>query len=228
MSQRTYEHLAALRDALQYLNDALVPGTPRRWAERDLTAEQRASMDRRAVEEREAKLVNLASGIKALGDGRAPLRLDVLDIMADIAVSLPDLEEAVCEQLGLTPLERATTAERILRLVNLLDRIDLYEDLAEHVHAEALRLRWQVAKAIGDVEQIRKLKFRCHICDANSMRAFPERELIICVNGDCRCNADDCPCQWERPVRHRWTFNEWPWLATLLDEGIGDAEGVAS
>jgi hypothetical protein len=228
MSQRTYEHLAALRDALQYLDDALVPGTPRRWAERDLTTEQRASMDRRAVEEREAKLVNLASGIKALGDGRAPLRLDVLDIMADIAVSLPDLEEAVCEQLGLTPLEKATTAERILRLVNLLDRIDLYDDLAEHVHAEALRLRRLVAKAIGDVEQIRKLKFRCHICDATSMRAFPERELIICVNGACRCNADGCPCQWERPARHRWTFNEWPWLATLLDEGIGDAESVAS
>lgn len=228
MSQRTYEHLAALRDSLQYLDDALIPGTPRRWAERDLTPEQRASMDRRAVEEREAKLVNLSRGIKALGDGRAPLRLDVLDTMADIAVSVPELEEAVCERLQITPLERATTAERISRLVNLLDRIDLYEDLAEHVHNEALRLRRQAGKAIGDVEQIRKLRFRCHICDATSMRAFPERELIICVNADCQCGADDCPCKWERPIRHRWSFSEWPWLASLLDEEIGFADSEAS
>jgi hypothetical protein len=227
MSQRTYEHLAALREALHHLDDALIPGTPRRWAERDLTDEQRQRMDQRAVEEREAKMANLARGIKTLGDGRAPLRLDVLDTMADIAVSVPDLEAAVCDRLEITPLERATTSERIGRLVNLLDRIDLHEDLAEHVNTEALRLRRQAAKAIGDVEQIRKLRFRCYICDATSMRAFPERELIICVNGGCRCNADGCPCQWERPVRHRWSFNEWPWLASLLDEGIGDAE-VAS
>jgi hypothetical protein len=59
------------------------------------------------------------------------------------------------------------------------------------------------------------------------MRAFPERELIICVNGDCRCHADDCPCQWERPIRHRWSFSEWPWLATVLDEGIGVFEDAS-
>ncbi|MBN6054538.1 hypothetical protein JYK22_21530, partial [Nonomuraea sp. RK-328] len=152
-------------------------------------------MDRRAVEEREAKLANLARGIKALGDGRAPLRLDVLDAMADIASSVPELEDAVCDRLALTPLAQATTAERITRLVGLLDRIDLHEDLAEHVHAEALRLRRLATTAIGDVEQVRKLKFRCHICDATSMRAFPERELIICVNSDCRCDDDECACQ---------------------------------
>jgi hypothetical protein len=184
-------------------------------------------MNARAVVEREAKLVNLARGIKTLGDGKAPLRLDVLDIMADIAVAVPELEDAICEALGITPLERASTGERVTRIIGLLDRIALHESLAEHVHAEALRLRRQAGKAIGDVEQIRKLKFRCHICDSTSMRAFPERELIICVNGDCRCHADDCPCQWDRPVRHRWSFSEWPWLATVLDEGIGVFEDIS-
>jgi len=221
VSQRTYDHLAALRDALQHFDDALLPGTPRRWAERDLTPEQRDRMNRRAVEEREAKRVNLARGLKALGDGKAPLRLEVLDAAADITASIADLEDAVCDRLGLTPLQQATTNERIRRIVDMLDRIDLHEDLAEHVHTEALRLRRLAASAIGDVEVVRKLRFRCHICDAASMRAFPERELVICVNTACQCNDDDCPCQWERPQRHSWPFEQWPWLAELLSEDIG-------
>jgi hypothetical protein len=221
MSQRTYDHLAALRDALQHFDTALLPGTPRRWAERDLTPERRARMDARAVEEREAKQLLLARGLKALGDGKAPLRLEVLDAAADITHALAELEEAVCDRLGLTPLGRPTTTDRIRRLVDLLDRIDLHEDLADHVHAEAGRLRRLASSAIGDSEVVRKLKFRCPVCDANSMRAFPERELVICVNTGCVCLDDDCPCQWERPQRHRWPFEQWPWLADLLREGIG-------
>lgn len=221
MSQRTYDHFAALRDALQHFDTALLPGTPRRWAERDLTPQQRARMDARAVEEREAKRVNLSNGLKALGDGKAPLRLEVLDAAADITAAVAELEEAVCDRLGLTPLEHPTTTDRIRRLVDLLDRVDLHEDLADHVHGEALRLRRLASSTIGDAEVVRKLKFRCHICDATSMRAFPERELIICVNPECQCDALDCPCQWDRPQRHRWPFDQWPWLASLLDEGIG-------
>lgn len=221
MSQRTYDHLAALRDALQHFDEALLPGTPRRWAERDLTPHQQARMDARAIEEREAKRLNLACGLKALGDGKAPLRLEVLDAAADITVSVVELEDAVCDVLGLTPLQRATTNERLRRIVDLLDRIELHEDLADHVHREALRLRRLAASAIGDAEVVRKLKFRCHICDANSMRAFPERELVVCVNSDCQCDEDECPCQWERPQRHRWPYDQWPWLAGLLREGIG-------
>lgn len=221
MSDRTYEHLAALRDALPHLNEALIPGTPRRWAERDLTHEQRDSMNRRAVDEREAKMANLARGLKTLGDGKAPLRLDVLDAMADIAAGVAELEDAACDQLGITTLSKASTFNRITRLIGLLDRIDLLETLAEHVHTEALRLRRLASRAIDDAEVVRKLKFRCHICDANSMRAFPERELVVCVNSECRCDDDGCPCQWERPQRHRWPYEQWPWLAGLLREGIG-------
>ena len=221
MSQRTYDHLNALRDALQHFDDALLPGTPRRWAERDLTPEQRARLDARAAEEREAKLVNLARGIKALGDGKAPLRLEVLDAAADITMSLSDLEDAICDRLGLTPLASPTTFDRIRRIIDLLDRIDLHEDLADHVHAEARRLRRVASAAIGDVEEIRKLKFRCPICDATSMRAFVERELIICVNEGCVCSDDDCPCHWDRPRRHRWPVEQWPWLADIIAEGIG-------
>lgn len=220
MSARTYDHLAALRDALQHLDDALIPGTPRRWAETDLTPEQRDRMNERAVEEREAKRINLARGLKSLGEGRAPLRLDVLDVMDDIRTSVPDLEDAVCERLELTPLAGASVADRIGRIVGLLDRIELWEDLADHVHQEALRLRRQASKAIGDVEVIRKLRFRCPICDANSIRAFVERELIICVNKGCRCNDQDCPCGWEIPQRHRWTFANAPWE---VDEALSEA-----
>ncbi|TDD54569.1 hypothetical protein E1286_05095 [Nonomuraea terrae] len=221
MSQHTYDHFAALRDALQHFDTALLPGTPRRWAERDLTPQQRDRMNQRAIEEREDKVHNLARGLKALGDGKAPLRLEVLDAAADITASVAELEDAVCDALGLTQLQKATTVDRIRRIVDLLDRIDLHEDLADHVHHEAQRLRRLASSAIGDAETVRKLKFRCHICDATSMRAFPERELIICVNSECRCDDAECPCGWERPQRHKWTFDQWPWLASLLDEGIG-------
>jgi hypothetical protein len=223
MSDRTYEHLAALRDALPHLDEALIPGTPRRWAERDLTPEQAERMNARAVEEREAKMANLARGIKTLGDGKAPLRLDVLDAMADIAAGVAELEAAVCDVLHINTLRAASTAERISRLVGLLDRIEPFEDLADHVHIEAMRLRRRASQAIGDGETVRTLKFRCIVCDAASMRAFVERELIVCVNDSCRCGDDDCPCHWDRPVRHRWPFSQWPWLADLLSEGIGVA-----
>ncbi|RCG29004.1 hypothetical protein DQ384_21875 [Sphaerisporangium album] len=72
-TERAYEQLAALRGRLPALRAALVPGTPRRWAQRDLTADQRTRLDALAVAEREAKTANITAGITVIGDGRAPL-----------------------------------------------------------------------------------------------------------------------------------------------------------
>ncbi|MEV4245243.1 hypothetical protein AB0J63_17735 [Streptosporangium canum] len=218
-----YEHLTALRAALPDLDEALIPGTPRRWSERDLTPEQRARQDKLAVAERDAKAANLARGIKTLGDGKAPLNLAVLDAAADITAGVAELEDAVCERLGITPLVGATTAERISRIIGLLDRVALHEDLAEHVHTEASRLRRAASRALGDSEPIVKLKARCTICRSLSLRAFPERAVVACVDETCRCDNEDCPCGWERPQRHTWPFDTWPWLADHLEEGIGVA-----
>ena len=222
-TEHTYDVLAGLRAALPDLDEALIPGTPRRWAERDLTPEQRARQDALAVAERESKAANLARGIKALGDGKAPLRLDVLDTTADIAAGVVELEDAVCESLDITPLVGATTAERISRIIGLLDRIALHEDLAEHVHTEAGRLHRSAARALGDSEIVRKLNARCHVCDARSLRAFMDREIIVCISDACQCDDEECGCHDDPPRRHRWPFTQWPWLAEILAEDIGVA-----
>lgn len=218
-----YEHLAALRALLPDLDEALIPGTPRRWAQQDLTPAQRARQDALAAVERETKAENIARGIKALGDGRAPLRLDVLDAIADITAGVSELEESITDRLGITPLIGAATADRITRIVSLLDRAVLYPDLAEHVHTEAARLHRAAARALGDSETVRRLNARCHVCDARSLRAFMDRELIVCVSDSCRCNDDTCGCHDDPPRRHKWPFSTWPWLAELLAEDIGVA-----
>lgn len=222
-AERTYEALDALRDALPDLDEALTPGTPRRWSQRDLTPERRAKLDALARLEREDKQANLARGLKTLGTGRAPLRIDVLDTAVDITHAVAELEDAVCDRLGQTPLAGATTAQRITRLVGLLDRIAEQRDLAEHVEVEAHRLAQRARLALGDVEPVNPLDARCPICDAMSLRAFPERDVVVCINPDCRCDQDDCPCHRPRPRRHRWPATEWEWLAQVLAGGLGES-----
>lgn len=214
--EATYERLNSLRASLPLLDEALHVGTPRRWSERDLTAEQRVRQDALAVLERHAKEVNAAKGIKTLGNSKAPLRIDVLDARRDIATALAELEDAVTERLGITSLIGVTMATRIGRLVGLLDRVALHPDLADHVHAEAVQLAHAAARGIGDVEAVHRMNARCPHCDSRSMRALPERELVSCVNDSCRCDDDECQCHSATPRRHRWPYSQWPNLAELL------------
>lgn len=216
ITDRIYETLGSLRSQLPALREALTPGTPRRWSQGDITLDQRERMDAIARLEREGKALNLARGIKALGDGRAPLRIDVLDTLTAIEAGVSELEEAVCDRLGLTPQAVATTAQRITRIVGFLGRIAGQADLAEHVDAEAQRMSRSAARALGDSEPVHRLGARCPICDALSLRAFPEREAVVCVNAYCRCADEGCPCRDERPRRHRWHWAEWPQLAEML------------
>ncbi len=220
---RTHAALAELRDALPLLDEALLPGTPRRWSQRELTGDQRARMDALARAERETKHTNLARGLKALGDGRAPLPLDVLDTITGITTSPTELEEAVCERLGLTPRAGASTDQRLADLQVLLGRIAEHDDLADHVTDEAHRMRRQARRALGDTEPVHRLTARCPICDALSLRALPEREVIVCANTECRCATEDCPCNADRPRRHQWPYDQWPWLAQILTNPLEHA-----
>ncbi|GAA5048281.1 hypothetical protein HNP84_000212 [Thermocatellispora tengchongensis] len=219
----TYQALNALRTALPDLADAVHPGTPRRWAQRDLSPEQRRRMDAQAVTEREAKERNLAAGITALGTGRAPLNLAVLDALADMTAAVAELEGAVCDRLALTPLRGASTAARITRLVGLLDRIAEQDDLAEHVQAEAVRLARYARLVLGDVESVRRLNGRCPLCDARSLRAFPEKDIVLCINRACRCGDETCGCHRPRPDLHVWPYDRWSLLAQVLADQLGEA-----
>lgn len=216
-TDRVYAALDGIRTALPALEDALIPGTPRRWTQHDISDEQRARMDALARAERDAKAENLARGIKSLGDGRAPLSLDVLDVMADIAVSVADLEDATCDRLGLTRLAGASTAARLTRLIGLLNRVESHPDLSEHVEDEACRMHRQVRRALGESEPVHRIDARCPICSARSLRVFADRELICCVNAACRCSNQPCGCNAEHPRRHRWPLTDWDNLAATLE-----------
>lgn len=213
-----YNGLNDLRGQIPALHEAITPGTPRRWMQRDLTDAARTRADEQARAEREAKEINAARGITTSGTGRAPLRIDVLDALDAIEHGLIDVEVRVCERLGLTPLTRFDSRQRIARLVVLLGRISGLPDLAEDVLDDINRMSATAARALGDSERIHRIDARCPICTCLSLRAFPERERVICVNNYCRCTEGGCPCQDEFPSRHSWHWVEWPQLAKMLDD----------
>ncbi len=224
-TELTYDHLAALRGYLPELNRAIVPSNARRrhWNQRDLSPEQRDHMDAQAVLEREAKERNLVLGLKPSGSSPAPIDLSVFDARTHIVLAIDELEEAVCDRLGLTVLTDVNTSGRITRLIGLLDRIALHEDLADHVHREAGRLRQTARVVLGEAEPVVRLTARCPHCDSLSLRAYPERYVVACIDATCRCDDEQCHCQREQPRRHVWPYGRWPWLAANLREGIGVA-----
>lgn len=226
-----YTSLSELRDRIPRLDDALPGGTGRRWNERDLTEDERERQDARARQERAYKEWNAKRGFSALGDARAPLDLAVLDAIAGIAGGVIAIETTVCEWLAITPLAGATPQERITRLIGLLSRIEALDELAAWVDTEAARLNRWARRAIGDSEPVHKIRARCPICDAMSLRAFPERETVVCVNDACRCDETGCGCDPEPPRRsrrHRWPYEQWPWLAQVLNNDLRTDGKVAS
>jgi hypothetical protein len=222
-AELTYAHLAAIRGYLPELDRALIPSNQRRrrWNQREMSAEQAAAMDAQIRAEREAKERNLVQGLKPSGASPAPLDLSVFDARTHIIMSVAELEEAVCERLGLTGLSMGNPVEQLTRLIGLLDRIALLDDLADHVHQEAARLRQTARIVLGEAEPVVRLAGRCPNCRSRSLRAYPERYTVACVDPTCQCEDQDCPCQREQSWRHIWPYERWPWLAANLREGIG-------
>lgn len=203
-SDRAYAALCELRDRLPDLAEAKVPGSRRRWSQPEMSPEALALMDERARAERAERADLAARGIKALGEGQAPLVLSVLDSERHIHASIGRLEIQVCEWLGLTPLASATPAARITRLVGLLGRLDRVPYYIEHVGDEAGRLARRARRALGESETIAPFAGRCPVCSARSLRALVERGLIVCTNAGCRCGVELCPC--DRGRWHAWGY----------------------
>lgn len=227
--ERAKENLSKLREDLPALRAALPalecnwPGTPPKWNQRELSDDARARADALARIERDTKAENLTRGITAFGDGRAPLRIHILDALDAIAAGITELEAAICDRLGLTPLSAETIGHRITRIIGLLDRVAADQDLADHMYNELARLTRVASRALGDVEPVNPIDARCPICDALSLRAFPEREVVVCVNAGCRCGSEGCSCQATPSRRHRWYWGEWPWLAEVLSDELRDS-----
>ncbi|RLU83931.1 hypothetical protein CTZ27_27560 [Streptomyces griseocarneus] len=143
----------------------------------------------------------------------APIRLFVSDTIRDITDGVVELEEAVCERLRLPRPRRGTVPERLTRLIGLLDRVAAHPVLAEHVRGEARRMARRCSLALGDTETPVRVRGRCVHCDSVSLRVFPHRETVLCVNPGCRCQDPLCACRTDVRHRHSWARAEWQHLA---------------
>jgi hypothetical protein len=149
-------------------------------------------------------------GSTPIGGGSAPLRLFVSDTIRDLTDSVVELEEAVRERLALRPVPPAPVTVRLRRIAGLLDRVAADPDLAAHVLDETRRMARRCSRALGDSEQIVRADGRCPWCDSLSLRAFPERAQVLCINPACRCDTADCPCGDDAAYRHCWDESESP------------------
>ncbi|MEU9702803.1 hypothetical protein [Streptomyces sp. NPDC047981] len=164
-------------------------------------------------ERREALLLQQRHGLVVPGHGAAPIRLHVSDAIRDITDGVVELEEAVRARLGLPRPGRAPVVERLRRTMALLDEIAAHPDLARHVRDELRRMARRCARTLGDTETVVRVSGRCPWCDSVSLRAFPDRRAVLCVNPACTCTVDDCGCQDDPAYRHLWPETEWAELA---------------
>ncbi len=160
-------------------------------------------------ERREALLLEQRHGLSVPGHGAAPIRLHVSDAIRDITDGVVELEEAVCARLALPRPRRAGVIERLRRIVGLLDAVAAHPVLARHVRDEIRRMARRCARTLGDAETIVRVSGRCPWCDSVSLRAFPDRRAVLCVNPACVCTDTACGCQDDPAYRHLWPEDAW-------------------
>ncbi|MFG3495443.1 hypothetical protein [Streptomyces sp. NPDC047928] len=155
----------------------------------------------------------------------APLRLHVSDAVRDITDGVVELDEAVHDRLRLPRPRRADVPRRLLRIVGLIDRAADDTVLAAHIRDEARRMARRCARALGEAEPVVRVRGRCPWCDSVSLRAFPARRAVLCVNPACRCDDERCDCRTDPAHRHMWPDGEWERLAAAAG---GDAAEFAA
>jgi len=153
--------------------------------------------------------------------GQAPVRIAVLDAIADIESGVIGLHQMLCERLGTGRPPETSLPDRLRHLSVLLlscgDRLLRQDpDLIEHAVHESARLAGRGARALDGREPVHRLPARCPVCRALSLRCLPDRGLVICVNAACRCDVPGCGCRRPAPRRHRWDTGEWGALAELV------------
>ncbi len=206
------------------LAEELAPGTGRRGGPDGATGPRPprpGEAERLGAERRDALLVEQRHGLAVPGYGAAPLRLHVSDAIRDITDGVVELEEAVHARLGLPQPRRGQVPERLRRIGARLGEIAAHPVLAAHVRDEMRRMARRCARTLGDTEQVVRVPGRCPWCDSVSLRAFPVRRAVLCVNPACRCGDEDCGCGDDRPAgagtrtpgrpayRHLWEEDAW-------------------
>jgi len=171
------------------------------------------------AEREEALRAEQMHGLTPSGPATTPLRLHVSDAIRDIADGVVELDEAVHDRLRLPRPRRAQVAERLLRIAALLGRAAEDPLLTAHIRDEMRRMARRCTRALGAAEPVVRVSGRCPWCDSVSLRAFPARRSVLCVNPACRCADRTCDCRTDPAHRHAWSEGEW---ARLAAESGGD------
>ncbi|WP_328318856.1 hypothetical protein [Streptomyces sp. NBC_00388] len=175
------------------------PGPAERAARSAVTAAERA----------EALRNEQHHGLAVPGHSAAPVRLHISDALRDINDGVVELEEALLDRLGLGRPRRAPAPERLLRVAALVGRTATDPTLARHVRDELRRMARRCSRALGETEVMVRLSGRCPWCDSVSLRAFPDRDAVLCVNPGCRCGDETCDCASDPAFRHLWERDAW-------------------
>ncbi|MEU0302693.1 hypothetical protein ABZ252_24990 [Streptomyces sp. NPDC006175] len=171
------------------------------------------------AEREEALRAEQLHGLTPSGPTTAPLRLHVSDAIRDITDGVVELDEAVHDRLRLPRPRRAQVAERLLRVASLLGRAAGDPLLTAHVRDEVRRMARRCTRVLGAAEPVVRVNGRCPWCDSVSLRAFPARRAVLCVNPACRCADRECDCRTDPAHRHAWSEGDW---ARLAAESGGD------
>ncbi|MFF3767240.1 hypothetical protein ACFYYR_24540 [Streptomyces sp. NPDC001922] len=212
-AERARTWLGLLSRQFPELLEELLPGRPGSRPSYDLAPADLLRQAQEARADRAAAVWNARHGITPLGGGAAPLRLHVSDALRDITDGVIELEEAVRDRLRLGRPRKADVPQRLARIAGLLDRIGDDRVLLEHVLTEARRMARRCGQALGEAEPLVRVRGRCPWCDSVSLRAFPVRRTVLCINPACRCADEECGCADSPAYRHTWPEDRWTELA---------------
>lgn len=202
---------AWIADAWPALNESRLKGTPRRWHETELTTQQRAQREAQHRAEKRA------AGAPAGADSPAPLHLDVLDLMQDIARTTRHTTRLIqAGNLTTPPTNTNDQLRYIAAHAHTLDDDPHTHHAAQQMHNHRQHINRQWAQVVDG----QRLKAGCPWCRQHALyfRSIgPEHsaEMVIrCESGVCNPQEDAGTWYGGKPC---WPFHEWAWLATRID-----------
>ncbi len=224
-----------LADHVTDITDARLKGTQRPWQQpADLTPTQAEARDVQAASERADR------SVLSIGEHPAPLHLDVLDLLVDLLATADDLAERVAQAAGVERLPPAASAMAdptpyLRHAAEHLAAAVMYDQqLGHHVEAEAVRLRYDVAKALGEFVYGQRLLALCPWCRGGAEQGFTLRvrevhghPAVVCESGTCEPPEADCG-NWHRGLPAWPLDTEGAWLADRIERTIKAERGDAA
>lgn len=222
--------LLYLADRCHDIREARLKGTQRPWQQpADLDPSQRAERDA------QARLERADRNLHALAEAPAPLHLDVLDLLVDLLATSDDLAERVAQAAGVERLPPAAShtadPEPYLRhaAAHLAAALEADPQLGRYVEEEASRLRYDVAKALGEFVYGQRLLVVCLWCHGGATHSYTWRvrevhgeAAVVCESGVCEPPEADCGT-WHRG-NPAWPLSrEGAWLADRIERMQGAA-----